>query len=149
MRTVITFVVSLTTTLILFSASTAAGQTKSTQMLSEENQVRNAVESLYVKGLITRDFELIRKICVPEAKLMGATERGTLNVTTLDKWSARFDPDNPPFETIDYCISKVDVVGAAAQVKIIFIVNSRTEVTDFLNMLEVQGAWRIVNIIDY
>ena len=54
-----------------------------------------------------------------------------------------------PFQKLDYSITKVDREGSAAQVKISFIVDSRRHVTDFLNMLKLDGDWRIVNIIDH
>jgi len=149
MKTVHVVMAILVAALLYWAVVSGAQPMSSTQSLSEEDQVRHAVESLYVKGLATRDSGLIRTICVPGTKLMGTTEGGTLNVTDLDQWSARFDPDNPPFQTIDYCVSKIDVAGTAAQVKIVFIVDSTTTVTDFLNMLKLQGEWRIVNIIDY
>ena len=116
---------------------------------SENAAIKSAVEDFYIKGLKTRDFDLIRTVCVPEAKLMGARQNGELGVTTLDQWSARFDLANPPFQKLDYEIVKIDRVGTAAQVRIDFIVDSKTHVTDFLHMLKIKGSWRVVNIIDY
>ena len=115
----------------------------------EELAIRQAVESLYIKGLQVRDFELIRTICVPEAVLMSSGRDNKLNVTNLDKWSKRFDPENPPFESLDYSIVSVDVDGTAAQVEILFVIDGERRVTDYLNMLKLDGNWRIVNIIDH
>jgi hypothetical protein len=44
---------------------------------------------------------------------------------------------------------KIDREGSAAQVKILFVVDKKQKVTDFLHMLKLDGVWRIVNIIDY
>jgi hypothetical protein len=116
---------------------------------SEEARITQAVEGSYIEGLKTRNFELIRQVCIPDAKLMGSRDGKELRVTTLDRWSKRFDPENPPFQKLDHVISKIDVVGTVAQVRIDFTVDSTTSVTDFLHMVKVEGAWRIVNIIDY
>lgn len=115
----------------------------------EEALIKQAVENLYIEGLKKRDFALIESICIPETHLMSAGKDGSLHVTTLAKWSKRFDPNNPPFKKLDYSISKVDREGRAAQVKIAFVVDSARHVTDFVHMLKLDGEWRIVNIIDY
>ncbi len=115
----------------------------------EENEITVAVEKLYIKGLQTRDFSLIRTICISETKLYGVRSDSSLNITTLEKWSKRFDPSSPPFKTFDYEILKVDFEGTAAQVKIKFILDNERIIHDYLNMLKIKGEWRIVNIIDY
>ncbi|UCE18885.1 MAG: nuclear transport factor 2 family protein [Gemmatimonadota bacterium] len=109
--------------------------------------IEKIVEELYVKGLQNRNFDLIRTICVPEAKTMSAGRDGQFHQTTLEKWSKRFDPKNPPFQKLDYSIVEIDQIGSAAQVKIVFIVDSKRRVIDFLHMLKIEQEWRIVNII--
>jgi len=111
--------------------------------------IQRCITEYYIKGLEIRDFSLIRKICIPEAVLMSTGPDSKLHVTTLDSWSKRFDPDNPPFKNLDYSIIKIDREGTAAQVKILFIVDGKNRVVDYLNLLKIEGAWRIVNIIDY
>ena len=118
-------------------------------VLEEEFFIEKAVEELYIKGLQTRNFDLIRTICVPETKSMSAGRGDQFHVTTLEKWSKRFDPKNPPFQKLEYSIVKIDQVGTAAQVKILFIVDSKRRVIDFLHMLKLEGEWRIVNIINF
>lgn len=115
----------------------------------EEVLIRSAVEELYIKGLQSRDFTLIEKICLPSAVLMSGGKDEVLRVTTLNKWSQRFDPKNPPFKKLDYCLLNIDREGTAAQVKILFIVDGKNRVIDFLHMLKIEGAWRIANIIDF
>jgi len=122
---------------------------KNQNQLIEEKDIRLAVINLYIKGLQIRDFELIRDICITETKLMGINQNGQLNVTSLDKWSKRFDPENPPFKNLEYSILKIDREGTAAQVKVLFLVDSKNYVTDFLHMLKIEKKWKIVNIIDY
>jgi len=122
---------------------------KAKKQLIEEKDIRLAVENQYIRGLQIRDFELIRAICIPETKLMGINQNEQLNVTSLDKWSKRFDPQNPPFKNLDFSILKIDREGNSAQVKILFLVDSKNYITDFLHMLKIEGKWKIVNIIDY
>ena len=122
---------------------------KKTEQTIEENKIRHIVEAQYIKALQIRDFELIRTVCIPQAKLMGVNREGQLNITTLDMWSKRFDPQNPPFKKLEYEILKIDMEGTAAQVKIRFLVNSKNFITDYLHMLKLEGKWRIVNIIDF
>ena len=126
-----------------------ANQEEDIFRLDEENMIKKAVEDQYIKGIKIRDFELIKEICIPEARLMSADRNGEFHLTTLEKWSRRFDPSNPPFENLDACIVKIDREGSAAQVKILFIVDKKQKVIDFLHMLKLDGEWRIVNIIDY
>lgn len=125
------------------------GQKGNHSAFEDEVLIKRAVENLYIKGLQTRDFDLITAICIPQTLLMSADEEGKLHVTTLERWSKRFDPKNPPFAHLDSCVVKIDRKGSAAQVKISFLVDSKREVTDFLHMLKIEGQWRIVNIIDY
>jgi len=115
----------------------------------EENEIKHVVEEQYIKGLQIRDFEFIRMVCIPKAKLMGVNKKGKLNITTLDKWAKKFDPKNPPFKKLDYEILKIDREGIEAQVKVKFLINSKKYVTDYLNMLRIEGRWKIVNIIDF
>ena len=116
---------------------------------NDEMLIREAVTELYIKGLQIRDFKLIRDICIPETVLMSTGGDNKLHVTSLDTWSKRFDPDNPPFQSLDYSILRIDTVGSAAQVKILFIVDGDSKVTDFLHLLKLEGRWRVVNIIDF
>lgn len=124
-------------------------QDENTGAFEDEVLIKRAVEELYIKGLETRNFDLITTICIPQTLLMSSDKTGKLHVTTLERWSKRFDPQNPPFQKLDYCIVKIDRAGSAAQVKISFLVDTKRHVTDFLHMLKIQGEWRIVNIIDY
>jgi hypothetical protein len=124
-------------------------QENETSPVDEEIKIKQAVEDLYIKGLSTRDFSLITTVCIPQTLLMSADRKGKLHTTTLETWSKRFDPQNPPFQKLDSCIVKIDREGNAAQVKISFLVDSKRHVTDFLHMLKIDGKWRIVNIIDY
>jgi hypothetical protein len=148
MKIICVLMIVVAVTIPLLATPGTSGEGKPADQ-SEEAQIKAAVEGLYVEGLKTRNFDLIRRVCIADARLMGSRDGGELRVTTLDKWSKRFDPDNPPFKTLDYVIARVDVVGTAAQVRIDFTVDSKTPVTDFLHMVKTGGDWRIVNIIDY
>lgn len=124
-------------------------QSAESESLNAEVLVRKAIVDLYIKGLRIRDFDLIRALCIPETVLMSVGTDNKLHVTSLDRWSTRFDPKNPPFKTLDYSILRIDTEGTAAQVKILFIVDGKRRVIDFLNLLKLDGNWRVVNIIDF
>jgi Putative lumazine-binding len=119
------------------------------QLQNEEDLIKEIIDQYYFKGLKERNFALIRAICISETKLYGVRKDRSLNVTSLDQWSKRFDPNNPPFKTLDYKIKKIDIEGTAAQVKILFIIDNSEKIHDFLNLLKIEKNWRIVNIIDY
>ena len=106
---------------ILVLDAGATGNTSET----EKEAVRKAVEDYYIKGLKTRDFSLITTICIPEARLYGIRSDNSLAETTLQSWSRRFDPQNPPFKTLTAEIIKTDVRGTAAQVAIRFVMDGR------------------------
>ena len=129
--------------------SSLTAQERDQRASQEDSLIAETVESLYIKGLQTREFDLIRTICIPDALLMGTDQEGRLRITTLDEWSVRFDPNAPPFQSLEYRIAKVDRTGTAAQVKIEFLVDGETPVTDYLHMLRLGDDWRVVNIIDY
>jgi len=131
------------------SISPATAQQQEVVPAIEETAIEQAVEDFYIEGLRTRRFELIRSICLPDARLMSVRRDGSLGVTTLDRWSQRFDPDNPPFSQLQSSIVKIDREGTAAQVKIHFLIDAERHVFDFLHMLKLDGRWRIAGIIDY
>jgi len=137
---------SLPTLFLFFLLSVIQCYGQSPQV--DENKVKEAVEHDYIAGLKSRDFKLIERICIDEAKLYGVRADGSLGITTLEQWSRRFDPENPPFKSLESEITKIDLVGDAAQVKIRFVMDGR-EIHDLLNLLKVEGRWRIINIIDY
>jgi hypothetical protein len=114
----------------------------------ELEAIRDLVDDHYVRGLRVRDFSLITDLCAPEAVLMSSDREGKLQVTTLETWSQRFDPANPPFETLDADIDRVDRTRDAAQVRIRFVVDGEREITDYLHLLRLEGRWRVVHIID-
>jgi len=134
---------------LFFPLLPAAFGEKAQEADTAEFDIRSAVNDYYIKGLRIRDFNLIHSICIPEAVMMSAGRDGKLHVTTLDKWSKRFDPDNPPFQSLDSTILKIDREGTAAQVKILFITDKNRRITDYLHMLELDGRWRIAHIIDF
>jgi hypothetical protein len=122
--------------------------TNESDVPNDEMLIRESIENLYIKGLEIRDFELIKSICIPEALLMSVRPDDTFSVTSLDQWSKRFDPKNPPFKSLKYTVLKIDVSGTACQVQILFIVDGSRRVIDYLNLLKIKGKWRVVNIIN-
>ncbi len=140
----------LTPSLIMASEASLLDSCVAEKSLDPEKKlIKKTVVEQYIRGLKERDFSLITTICIPEAKLMSVNRANQLNVTTLKKWSKRFDPKNPPFKKLEYKIARIDRAGTAAQVKINFLVDSKQKVTDYLHMLKIDNRWRIVNIIDF
>ncbi len=123
--------------LVCSPAQATTLQESETNPVDEDIQIKNVVEELYIKGLSTRDFSLITTVCIPQTLLMSADNKGKLHTTTLERWSKRFVPQNPPFQELDYCIVKIDRTGSAAQVKISFFVDSKRHVTDFQHMKKI------------
>ncbi|HJN06153.1 MAG TPA: nuclear transport factor 2 family protein [Bacteroidales bacterium] len=145
-------IISLMANVSLYALDTSAlhkNYASAIENVDEADIIKKAVEQFYIQGLQERNFTLIREICINEAKLYGVRSDSSIVITTLDQWSKNFDPDNPPFKTLEYKIEKIDFAGTAAQVKILFIINGNNKIYDFLNMLKIDGSWRIVNIIDY
>ena len=134
--------------MVLSVAPGSAVTTEDAALAADKDLIRVAVEDFYVRALKTRDFSLIEAVCIAEAKLMSTGRDGALRITTLERWSRRFDPDDPPFQHLSHSIEKIDVVGTAAQVKIQFVIDHERPVTDFLSMLKIDGRWRISHIID-
>ncbi|MCP4573974.1 MAG: nuclear transport factor 2 family protein [bacterium] len=114
----------------------------------ELDVIRTVVDEHYIRGLRTRDFSLITDLCVPEATLMTSNREGKLHVTTLETWSKRFDPENPPFTELNADIDRIDRTRDAAQVRIRFVIDGTREITDYLHLLKLDGHWRVVHIID-
>lgn len=135
--------------MILIYSNLKSNQDNDLVSINEEVEIKKAIQEQYIKGLKIRDFDLIKSICIPEAKLMSAGRDGKFHLTTLEKWSKKFDPNNPPFKKLEAHITKIDREGTAAQVKILFIIDSKRKVIDYLHMLKLNSKWRIVNIIDY
>ena len=135
--------------LLLPSPPHVIAQVRGSQSPEARSRISETVETLYIRGLQSRDFQLIRAACIPDALLMGVSRDGSLGITTLDEWSERFDPANPPFQSLEFEITKIDMVGSAAQVRIDFLIDGERRVTDYLNLLELENGWRIVNIIDH
>ncbi len=87
--------------LILFIALNSVFSQQKNDSINERDFIKEAIEKFYIKGLQSRDFDLIRAVCISETKLYGIRKDGCLNVTTLDQWSKNFNPDNPPFNTLE------------------------------------------------
>ncbi len=107
------------------SVDLKASQEKELVSINEEIIIKKVIIEEYIAGIIKRDFDLIRKICIPEVRLMNA-RRGKIYITSLEKWSKRFDPNNPQLRDCEAQILKIDREGTAAQVKILFKVSSES-----------------------
>lgn len=127
---------SLVFTLALFTGVAA-------QQASEEKLVREAVET-YLHGLKFNDVESFKKAFHPEAKLFFVKKDGSLGQLTQEQWYQGFAGSAGKEEEGALKILAVDITGNAASVKV------REEYpnsvyTDYVSLLKLGGAWKIVN----
>ncbi len=126
---------------LIFVLALAAGA--AAQQPSEERLVREAVET-YLHGLKFNDVESFKKAFHPEAKLFFVKKDGSLGQLTQEQWYKGFEGSAGKEEEGTLNIVSVDVTGDAASVKV------REEYpnsvyTDYVSLLKLGGAWKIVN----
>ena len=110
-----------------------------------EAQVRAVVER-YLHGLKfnnTKDFEAA---FWPEARLMFVKKDGSIGQLTQQEWYKMFAGAEGKEEQGTLKILAVDVTDNAASVKVIETYPASVYV-DYLNLLHINGEWRIVNKI--
>ena len=110
-----------------------------------ETQVRAVVER-YLHGLKfnnTKDFEAA---FWPDARLMFVKKDGSIGQLTQQEWYKMFAGAEGKEEQGTLKILAVDVTDNAASVKVIETYPKSVYV-DYLNLLHINGEWRIVNKI--
>lgn len=130
---------------ILLAAANPISMGASTTDSEEEAAVR-AVVQLYFDGIIKYDEEALRKAFHPDAQVIGSKRDGELEWTAFQDWVLYTRGKAPDPTGRNNTIVSVDISGGAATVK--------TELdwpnihyTDYLSLLKIDGAWRIVNKI--
>ena len=112
---------------------------------SAETRVRATVDS-YLFGLKHNDVESLRKAFLPEAKLYFLKKDKSLGQLTQAEWYKSFEANAGKEEEGDLKIASVDITGPGASVKVVELYPG-SKYTDYLNLLEIQGEWKIVNKI--
>lgn len=139
----------LTPGLLLFAAvitapvALAAQQTASAP--SDQAAVRAVVER-YLHGLKFNDVPSLQAAFWPEAKLLFIKRDGTIGQLTQAEWQKGFVASAGKEEEGTLAITSVDITDNAASVKVTETYPKSIYV-DYLNLLRVQGEWRIVNKI--
>jgi hypothetical protein len=107
--------------------------------------VRRVVET-YLHGLKFNDVPSLRAAFWPEAKLLFVKRDGSLGQLTQDEWYKGFAASAGKEEEGTLVITAVDITDNAASVKVTETYPKSVYV-DYLNLLRVQGEWRIMNKI--
>ena len=128
---------------VLISVRTLGGQ--ATKPGTDETKVRTIV-STYLHGLKFNDIRDFQKAFWPDAKLMFVKRDSTIGQLTQADWYKGFAASAGKEEEGTLRIAAVDITGNAASVKVIETYPKSIYV-DYLNLLRLQGEWRIVNKI--
>ena len=114
---------------------------------AEMAAVRKAIEELYFKGQKHHDRELLSRVFHESGHLHAVLSDGSFWTMPAPQWIRRKDPSKEPSQS-DYYIDEITIAGTAASV------TAREEtrtwvITDHLNLLKIDGKWRIVSKIFY
>lgn len=114
---------------------------------SEKTAIKKAIEDLYFKGQKYHDREALSKIFHESGHLHAVLTDGTFWTMPAPEWIARKDPNKKVSES-GFFIDEIRVTGTSASV------TARQDtgtwvVVDYLNMLKIDGEWRIVSKIFY
>ena len=112
---------------------------------TDDAAVRAVVER-YLHGLKFNDVPSLQAAFWPEAKLLFIKRDGTIGQLTQAEWQKGFVASAGKEEEGTLAITSVDITDNAASVKVTETYPKSIYV-DYLNLLRVQGEWRIVNKI--
>lgn len=112
---------------------------------ADEAPVRAVVER-YFHGLRFNDVPSLQAAFWPEAKLFFLKRDGTIGQLTQAEWQKGFVANAGKEEEGTLTITSIDITDNAASVKVTETYPKSVYV-DYLNLLRVQGEWRIVNKI--
>ncbi len=113
---------------------------------AEEVAVRSTVEA-YFEGMMQANPAALRRAFHPQARLMGLRSSGEVMVIPFDRWARSWDGRDPrdPERYVNTIVT-VDIAGTAASVKT-DLAWPDVHYVDYLNLLQVNGEWKIVNKI--
>lgn len=99
---------------------------------------------LYLEAHRTGQVEFVRKAFHADARIISFRD-GALHSLTVDEFSKRFQGEPAADEAQrKRHIASFDVVGNAATAKIVLDYPEVT-FTDYMNLLEIDGVWKIAN----
>lgn len=111
----------------------------------DETKVREVV-SRYLHGLKFNDTVSFHESFWPDAKLMFVRRDGTLGQLSQAEWYRGFAASAGKEEEGQLRVVSVEVIGTAASAKVEEVYATSVYV-DYLNLLRLNGQWRIVNKI--
>jgi hypothetical protein len=132
--------IALFSTLVLSLAVAAQGEKS-----ADEAAVRATVDT-YLHGLKFNDVASFRAVFLPEAKLYFIRRDGAMGSLTQEDWYKGFATSAGKEEQGTLSIAAVDVTGNAASVKVREEYPTSTY-TDYISLLKIGDAWKIVNKI--
>ena len=131
--------------LAVAAPTVVAAQTESASHSRADSAVRAVVER-YLHGLKFNDTVSLHEAFWPEARLFAIRPNGQINELTQPKWYAMFEKSAGKEEKGDLRIASVDITGKAAAVKVVEDYPD-SRYTDYLNLLQINDRWWIVNKI--
>ncbi len=116
--------------------------------MSTRSDLQSITETVqhYFDGMYHRDVGLLRKAFHPQACLFGHLQ-GKFVHLPAEQWFAAVQSRPMPAESgepYDMKIVSIDVTAEVAVVKVVDLYRG-LRFTDYLTLLEVDGAWLIVN----
>lgn len=117
----------------------------SAEELDEKAEIRKAIEEYYFKGQMESDKELLRKIFHKSGHLHAIGNDGKIWTMSAEDWIERKDPAKKG-GYVDNRIVRIDVDGNAASVTVRMFTKNWA-ITDYYNMLKIDGKWMIVSKI--
>ncbi len=123
--------------------------TTSTMVFSQNGADEEAIRTTlnyYLEGGTNNDFETLKKAFHSTATMRYITNDGYKDVNALEFFGSRMKPG--PKQDRQTEIVYVDVMGNAAHAKLIIKYQDFAFI-DFMNLLKVDGEWKIVGKIFY
>jgi hypothetical protein len=118
---------------------------QSGSLSGQDSAVRVVVQG-YLHGLKFNDTTSFQSAFWPRALLLFVQRDGTLGQLTQAAWYQMFAGSAGKEEAGDLRIATVDITDDAASVKVVESY-PQSVYTDYLNLLRIDGQWRIVNKI--
>ena len=115
--------------------------------LNDYKAITNLLTSHYLKGAISGKGSEMKPTFHSDASWYGYVGQDLIAgpIQTLYDWH----DGNGAATDLVYNISKIDIVGTTANVRIELDNWKGSRFTDFLNMLKVDGRWQVMNKVFY
>jgi hypothetical protein len=118
----------------------------------DEAAIKAVILSAYRDGLCNvGDVEAVKKGFHPEFRLLGIKDN-VLTILPIADWIKYTEEKKaagkfPPQTLVNMEFPLVDITGAAAMVKVKFLVGDKHVYTDYLSLFRFAEGWKIVNKI--